>query len=184
MAARLPSQGQILDLGCGHGLFALAAALHSPSREVLGIDHDLDRVSLGAAAVKDLANIQIQTGNLTAPPKGTQPYSGIAMIDVMHYFDPQTQETLLKRVYDLMEKGGTLLVREVDPEGGFASKWNRFYERIATGIGFTQAEKKGLHFRTRRGWEKLMEKIGFKVTSERCSSFLFADILYTCERTH
>lgn len=104
------------------------------------------------------------------------------MIDVMHYFDPETQEDLLKRVYHLMDPGGTLLVREVDPEGGLTSFWNRFYEKVATGIGFTQADKKGLHFRSRQGWEKLMETCGFKVKSERCSSFLFADILYICER--
>lgn len=186
MASRLPQQGRILDLGCGHGLFALAMAIHSPSRKILGIDHDRGRVQLGSQATADLPNIRLETGNLMAPPlsEGVQPYSGIAMIDVMHYFDPLAQETLLYRAFQLLDQGGTLLVREVDPQAGLASSWNRFYEKLATGMGFTQAEKKGLHFRSRQGWKDLMEKSGFKVSSERCSSFLFADILYVCERPH
>jgi 2-polyprenyl-3-methyl-5-hydroxy-6-metoxy-1,4-benzoquinol methylase len=182
MASRLPPQGKILDLGCGHGLFALAIAMNSPSRKVLGIDHDLCRVQLGSKATEDMANVRLEIGNMTQPPEDLQPYSGIAMIDVMHYFDPKTQETLLQRAFHLLDEGGTLLVREVDPEGGLASAWNRLYEKLATGIGFTQAEKKDLHFRSRQEWEDIMGKNGFKVTSERCSSLLFADILYVCER--
>jgi glycosyltransferase involved in cell wall biosynthesis len=185
MASHLPQQGNILDLGCGHGLFALVVALNSPSRQVLGIDHDQSRVNLATQATQDLLNLELKAGSLTDdPPLGSHFYSGIAMIDVMHYFDPEAQEKLIQHAFHRLEKGGTLLIREVDPEGGLASKWNRFYEKLATGIGFTQAEKKGLYFRSRRDWEGLMKKNGFKVSSQRCSSFLFADILYVCERSN
>ncbi len=184
MTSRLPERGIILDVGCGHGLFSLAAGLHSPTREVIGIDHDTHRVTLGSLAVQDLPNIHIQNGNISHLPKGTKPYSGIAMIDVMHYFDPPTQEELIQKAFDLLEPGGTLLVREVDPQSGIQSKWNRFYERMATRIGFTQSEKKELHFRTQSEWKELIQKSGFKVNSEPCSNLLFADILYTCERLH
>jgi glycosyltransferase involved in cell wall biosynthesis len=182
MVSYLPSQGPILDLGCGHGLFALAVGMKSPSREVIGIDHDDSRIELASHAIQDLPNIRLEKGSMVELPRVERPFAGIAIIDAMHYFDFNTQESILKQTYSLLEKGGRLLVREVDPEGGMASSWNRFYERIATAIGFTQAKEKNLHFRSRKGWQELMESIGFKVTSERCSSFLFADILYICER--
>jgi ubiquinone/menaquinone biosynthesis C-methylase UbiE len=178
----LPTDGKVLDLGCGHGLFSLAAALRTPSRQVIGIDHDENRVALANGATADLPNIRLEKGNMVTPSEQDLPFAGIAMIDVMHYFDPVTQEGLLRNAFRMLDPGGTLLVREVDPNGGLASKWNRLYEKLATGIGFTQAEKKGLHFRSRPGWETLMENAGFKVKSEPCSSFLFADILYTCQR--
>ena len=183
MASRLPEQGRILDLGCGHGLFALAVALRSPARQVVGIDHDSARVELGQKATQDLPNVDLKAGNMAKPPADTS-FAGIAMIDVMHYFDPGTQEALLKWAFTCLNKGGTLLVREVDPDSGFASRWNRLYEKVATGVGFTQSEKKDLHFRSRPGWEELMKGAGFEVRSERCSSALFADILYVCERPH
>ncbi len=180
MASHLPQHGKILDLGCGHGLFSLAAAIRSPARQIIGIDHDSTRVELAKAATQDLKNIHLESGNMSHPPMGS--YSGIAMIDVMHYFNPETQRKLLDWAFQTLEKGGTLLVREVEPHSGVASSWNRLYEKLATGIGFTQAEKKGLHFRSRPGWESLMKEAGFRVRSEKCSSILFADILYICER--
>ncbi len=184
MAAHLPVQGNVLDLGCGHGLFALAAGMRFPSRKILGIDHDPERIALGSHAIRDFPNIRLEAGSISQPPQSSTLYTGISMIDVMHYFEPEIQKKLLKQSFELLEKGGTLLVREVDPNGGMTSYWNRLYEKIATRIGFTRAEKKGLHFRSQQGWKNLLETIGFKVNSERCSSLLFADILYICERPH
>jgi len=183
MVSRLPLQGRILDLGCGHGLFALAAALHGPERTVLGIDHDPNRIALGVCAAQDIPNIQLETGSLLQAYKKPESYSAVAMIDVMHYFNPEIQEKLIRQAYTLLPSGGTLLVREVDPQGGIPSVWNRLYEKVATTVGFTRIEKSTHHFRTRHDWEALLQKNGFKVQAERCSSFLFADILYICERT-
>jgi hypothetical protein len=104
------------------------------------------------------------------------------MIDVMHYFEPSHQQALLENAFDRLDPGGILLVREVDPEGGFVSRWNRWYEKLATGIGFTQAKKQVLSFRSRHAWEEVMKSAGFQVSSEPCSSVLFADILYVCKK--
>lgn len=196
MAAHLPMEGTILDLGCGHGLFALMAALKSPARKMIGIDHDAARIAQGSRAIQDLKNISLSKGTLAdlsaekstegSPEKSDETrISGIAIIDVMHYFDPDTQNTVLKQAHQLLSPGGTLIVREVDPQGGVVSSWNRIYEKLATGIGFTQTDvkSKGLFFRTIPGWTDLLESAGFKVRSEPCTSFLFADILYICERT-
>lgn len=182
MVSYLPAQGEILDLGCGHGLLSLTAALGSPGRQVYGIDHDQERVALAQKAIQNVPNVQITTGNMGHPPGQENHYSGMTLIDVLHYFEPSQQEAILKRSYSLLNHGGTLLVREVDLKPGLISYWNRFYELVATTIGFTQAEKQKLSFRSRLEWETLLEDIGFQVRSERCSSFLFEDILYICER--
>ncbi|MBI2712425.1 MAG: glycosyltransferase [Bdellovibrio sp.] len=181
MSSKLPGRGKILDLGCGHGLLALTAALESPHRQVLGVDHDPQRLELANRAAVPLQNLRIEKGSLLEPPEGAL-FSAITAIDVMHYFTPPFQEQILRKAFERLEKGGVLLVREVNPTGGWISRWNRTYEKWATQIGFTQANSQGLHFRTPEGWEEVLKSIGYKVRSERCSSFLFADILYTCER--
>ena len=134
IAARLPASGRILDLGCGHGLLALTAALDGSARTVLGIDHDEARITIATAAAERLANARFAVGTFDALPPG--PFDAIAMIDVLHYFAPAAQEAVIRSAYARLAPGGTLLVREVDPEGGAAARWNRWYERIATGIGF------------------------------------------------
>ncbi len=183
MTAYLPRQGKILDLGCGHGLFALAAVLQSPTREVIGVDHDADRIGLGSKALEDLSQIRLKQGIFSDFETFPLPYAGVAMIDVLHYFKSETQENILKQAYDLLAVGGILLVREVEPNSGMISSWNRLYEKIATRIGFTHAEEKDLHFRSKLAWCELMQKIGFKVTWKHCSSVVFADILFICEKS-
>ena len=181
MIERLPLQGSVLDLGCGHGLLSVAAALDSSDRQVVGLDHDARRIQVAQSAGQSVGNLQFRQGGWEVAPRG--PFQGVAIIDVLHYLNPEEQRSVLRRSFEALAHGGTLLVREVDPQGGVIARWNQAYEKLATGIGFTRSKRKTDHtFRTRGEWEKLLRDVGFSVHSERCSSALFADILYVCER--
>src|SRR5437899_8841816 len=46
IAALVPPQGVIVDLGCGHGLFAQLLARDSVAREVIGVDLDAHKIAL------------------------------------------------------------------------------------------------------------------------------------------
>ena len=184
MSAELPVKGRLLDWGCGHGLFTLALALDSPHREIIGIDHDSERVKLASQSLKDLKAVQIETGSLLdpTPPSELNRYDGIALIDVMHYFKLGEQKQILEDGYSRLVNGGILIFREVNPEGGIVSSWNRLYERIATRSGFTQSKEESLTFRSVVEWRSLSESLGFQVHSFPCSSPIFSDILYVCQK--
>jgi 2-polyprenyl-6-hydroxyphenyl methylase/3-demethylubiquinone-9 3-methyltransferase len=176
MAEKMPREGTILDLGCGHGLFAFALALGSSSRQVLGIDHDTARVALGEKAASGLGNLRFEQGSVLAPPPGS--YAGVSLIDVMHYFPPALQEQILIGINRCLVDGGTILIRDVNPNAGVISSLNRGYEAIATKIGFTRSNSESNHFRTPEEWTRALHRAGFEVTSEPCSHFLFADHLF------
>ena len=142
MTSHLPLQGDILDLGCGHGLFALAAVLQNPNRQVIGLDHDADRIRLASKATEDLPQIRLKQGIFDDFKAFPLPYVGVSMIDVLHYFKPEDQENILKQAYELLATGGVLLVREVEPHSGMISSWNRWYEKSRPVLASRRQKKK------------------------------------------
>lgn len=185
MASELPREGKILDQGCGHGLFSVQLALSSKNRKVVGIDHDLARVELAKTAAKKLTNLEFHNGSfLTRNDTHNLSFEGVALIDVLHYFSSQEQLHILKNAYDALKPGGVVVFREVNPNAGLVSKINFFWEKLATFTKFTKSRNEvNLTFRLPADWEKLLSEAGFKnVHSKRCSSILFADVLFRGEK--
>jgi ubiquinone/menaquinone biosynthesis C-methylase UbiE len=187
IAAALPGSGRVLDLGSGHGLLSLALSMGSDRREIIGIDHDHARVRLAeraAARHQSPSKPRFEVGDLekALATFDSGSLSGIAMIDILHYLAPDSQAELLHEAARVLEPGGILAIREVDPEGGAAAVWNRFYEKVATRIGFTQSARADLEFRSVAGWTSMLESAGFDVRSEPCGSALFSDVLFIALR--
>jgi SAM-dependent methyltransferase len=187
IAEKLPTSGRILDLGSGHGLLALALSIDSDKREIIGIDHDRARVRLAERAAARSASPskpRFETGDLekVLATFASGSLAGIAMIDILHYLAPQAQEILLRQAARVLEARGILAIREVDPQGGAAAVWNRFYENVSTRIGFTQSTRTQLTFRSVSGWTTMLEAAGFDVHSEPSGSALFSDVLFVARR--
>jgi len=188
MASALPAQGRVLDLGSGHGLLAFALSLGSHQREIIGIDHDPQRVRLAEAAALRLpvmSRPRFEVGDLREKlasfPAGS--LAGIAMIDILHYFDSASQQGLINDAARVLAPRGILVVREIDSDAGLRAAANRLYERLATGVGFTRSTGPGLSFRGARGWTSLLASAGFTVRSERCGPPFLADVLFVALRT-
>ena len=187
IAAVLPKAGRVLDLGSGHGLLSLALSIGSDRREIIGIDHDQARVRLAeraAARSRSRSKPRFEMGDLekALATFATGSLSGIAMIDILHYLAPEAQAILLHQAARVLEPDGILALREVDPQGGPAAIWNRFYENVSTRIGFTQSARTHLTFRSVSDWTTILETAGFDVHSEPCGSPLFSDVLFVARR--
>ena len=177
MASYLPPQGRILDLGCGHGVLALTAAAEAPSREVLGIDHAPERIEAAIRAAQRAAlPVRFEVGSLLNPPDG--PWDAITAIDVFHYFKPEEQEDIIRKLVLRLSPQGMLMIREVDTSHPGHSRLNRWYERVSTTFGITRSnEGTRLYFRTPKEWTALFEACGLSARTEPCSHPLFADVL-------
>ena len=209
LASAFPAEGRILDLGSGHGLLALTLSTGSGGHEVIGIDHDPERVRLSEAAARKLppsSRPRFEVGDLreSLGSFASGSLAGVAMIDILHYFDAATQQSLISDAARAIAPGGVLVMREIDADAGIKAAVNRLYERLATGVGFTRAAPNPdttsrlsqppafarsmlsfgaeLAFRGMREWTSLLEDAGFSVRSQPCGPPFLADVLFVGQR--
>ncbi|MGI8983592.1 MAG: class I SAM-dependent methyltransferase [Acidimicrobiales bacterium] len=141
VAAPLPTAGRILEVGCGHGLLALYLALCSPARTVVGIDVDVDKLSAATAAAAGAgldATFEVAAG--AELPAG--PWAGIAIVDVLYLLPAADQVALLRRCAELVDPGGTLVVKEMALAPRWKATWNRAQETASVKLlGITEGEE-------------------------------------------
>ena len=115
IAALLPREGLVVDLGCGEGLLAHVLVARSPGLRVLAVDHDRARVEHMRASASGKP-IEVEQGDLASFP--IPPCDAVVLLDVMHYLDLRTQEALVVRAFEALRPGGTLLLRDPDAGAG------------------------------------------------------------------
>jgi len=187
IAATLPSRGRLLDLGSGHGLLSFTLALGSPEREIVGIDHDVERVRLARTAALRLPRdkrprFEVADLRESSAALESATLAGIAMIDILHYFDPASQQSLIAAASRALIPGGILVVREIDADAGIRAAVNRLYERFATGVGFTRSTGRKLTFRGAREWTAMLESAGFSTRLQSAGPRFLADVLFIARR--
>jgi len=107
---RIPPEGTIIDLGCGHGVLANYLALRSPRRRVIGFDLSEYRVQVARSI--GLPNAEFHGKNLfEAEPISCQV---IIVADVLHHLRSYEEgDELLARCCDRLGDDGLLVVKEI-----------------------------------------------------------------------
>ena len=120
----LPSEGRVLDIGCGFGLFSLYYAQLHPGLSLHGFDLDARRVEMArdAARTLGLTNATFHVQNAT-DLRAHERFDAIYMLDVVHHVPAPAVEALLREVKASLAPGGVLLVKELDTEPA----WQRLF---------------------------------------------------------
>ncbi len=95
----LPERGDVLDIGCGFGLFSLYYAATGPGRFLRGIDVNARRIVLArrAAARLGVANVAYAEGD-ARDFKGDGEISAAYMLDIVHHIPRGAVPPLLARL--------------------------------------------------------------------------------------
>ena len=166
VAAQLPPGGRVLEVGCGHGLFTLHAALSSPGRSVLGIDVDGRKVEHAQAAAARArhergADCEIRVAPPGEVPEG--PWDAVVVVDVLYLLDAGTQRDLVAGCARRLAPGGVLAVKEMASTPSWKARWNLAQETLAVRVlGITEGG--GLTFVGPSRLEEWMAAEGLEVS--------------------
>lgn len=151
----LPDRGEILDLGCGFGLFAMYMALSKPNARVIGLDINVNRLQTArdAAAKLGIRNVSFQQQDLR-DWRPDQTLAGAYALDVFHHIPPASGDRLLCDLFTHIEPGGRFLLKDIDttPRGM---------------LGFTylldalMSPHDDFHYRSAGAWQRQLSASGF-----------------------
>ena len=154
----VPRQGFVLDLGCGYGLATHWLACFTEARTFLGIDYDEDKIRVAKRTAPEHPRIQFESGDLL---ECDYPACDVVLLlDVLHYWTPDKQQTILTKARQALRPGGGLVLRDGARAENAAHQRVHRWEKFATRIGMNRT-KEGLHFQTQAELEIMLRSAGF-----------------------
>jgi len=177
--ANLRPLGRVIDLGCGRGQLAVLLLEAGAASHVDGFDWDRRKIDLARRAAAGLP-AAFHEGDVRRV--SAEPADSVLLVDVLHYFDDDTQDVLLMRAADLVLPGGRLIVRDADSRRGWRSAATRIQERLATSARFNRGER--VRFRDmERELVRPLEARNMRCTLSACwSGTPFSNMLLVAQR--
>lgn len=176
----VPKKGFIVDLGCGHGLFACVLRESSPTRRVLGIDLDQRKIDIARAAIQDTSWLRFEAGDIVAqpPPK----CDAVTIVDVLYLMPFDVQEQVLRNAASALGEGGPLIVkaqeRRTDPR--YAVTY--LQEMVTVSLGFTRGGRERFFFPSRTEALAMFERAGFVVDVVEMPRRPYTDVVYLARK--
>ena len=176
----VPKKGFIVDLGCGHGLFACLLREASPTRRVLGIDLDRRKIDIARAAIRDTQWLRFEVGDIVteAPPK----CDAVTLVDVLYLLPFEQQEQVLRNAATALGEGAPLVVkaqeRRLDPR--YALTYGQ--ELVTVSLGLTRGARERFFFPSRAEATAMFERAGFVVDVVEMPKRIYTDVLYLARK--
>jgi len=143
----LPRSGTIYDLGCGYGFAAYLLHWSSPSRSIIGVDYDNEKIAVAnGLSLKD-DTIRFECADLRTYQLAKA--NAIILSDVLHYLLPSEQEQLLEACLKVLEPDGVLILRDGMVELDKRQQRTVFTEILSTRVFHFNRTSNQLHFLSR-----------------------------------
>ena len=112
VVARLPGEGRLLEVGCGHGLFSNEAALVHPDLHVLGVDPSAAKIHWAEQTSVGRANVAFRRQRVEEVPESA--FDAVAVLDVLYLVPRAEWPAFLRACRERLRPGGRFLLKEVD----------------------------------------------------------------------
>lgn len=107
---------KVLDIAAGHGIFGITVAQNYPNAEIYAVDwaNVLQVATENAEKFGVAARHHTIEGSAFDVDFGTD-YDIVLLTNFLHHFDKETNESLLKKIYQSLNDGGKVLTLEFIP---------------------------------------------------------------------
>jgi cyclopropane fatty-acyl-phospholipid synthase-like methyltransferase len=173
----LPPTGDVLDLGCGFGLFSLYYAQTRPGLRFHGVDLDARRVSIAREAGRQLGltNVEYAAGDVREF-RARRQYAGAYMLDIVHHIEPGAVGPLLAELHAALAPGGCLVVKDVDSRPAY-KRW------FTHALDLLVSPKSPPHYWPAEALQAALETAGFQVFRHAMVDLLpYPHVLYICRK--
>lgn len=156
----VPSNGPVLDYGCGVGQLSAIVALLNPSSNVCGYDLSPERIESAKKASAELKNVFF-TSDITLIPD--HHWTAVFFFDSLHYMPPEEQDRIVLECAGKMTPGGVLLIRDVSKESGLKYAVTRLHESVMVASGLTPTNERVVYMRNISELAELLRGADFEV---------------------
>jgi ubiquinone/menaquinone biosynthesis C-methylase UbiE len=174
----LPPSGCILDVGCGFGLFSIFLSMISPSRRVEAFDLSARRIGIAEHVSRKLGvekQIEFHVGDALGY-RYPRRVNAIMVLDLIHHLPEELVPEVLCCLYQALDKGGVLLVKEITAQPRLKMAFTWFLDMLMT-------KGSPVHYYTKGEMMALLQAQGFKVAFHRMHDILpYPHILYICRK--
>jgi 2-polyprenyl-3-methyl-5-hydroxy-6-metoxy-1,4-benzoquinol methylase len=116
VAAEIPGDCKVLDIGAGHGLFGIAVAAHNPKAQIVAVDWaPVLAVADENAEKAGVAGRHSKIPGSAFDVEFGSGYNAILITNFLHHFDIPTNESLLRKVHAALAPGGMVVTLEFIP---------------------------------------------------------------------
>jgi len=110
----VPERGNVLDLGCGFGLFSLYLALAHPGVQVAGVDISENRINTARRSAQELGvkNVQFHAQDIRGFDVSAK-YDLVITLDLLHHIPYEDGNLLLKKISQWLAPEGVFLLKDI-----------------------------------------------------------------------
>lgn len=169
----LPSSGQVLDIGCGFGLFALYFASVIPTIRIQGFDLNARRVDMATSAAERLRirNVCFHVAD-AAGFRLDHPVAGAYMLDLLHHIPAESVGPLVSTIAANLAPGGRLLVKDIEPSPAYKLAFTWLLDKLMD-------YKAPVRYWAPKELHPLLESHGFEVRRHSLIDYLpYPHVLY------
>ncbi|HUG55887.1 MAG TPA: class I SAM-dependent methyltransferase [Candidatus Limnocylindrales bacterium] len=172
----VPRRGFVVDLGCGHGLFANVLLEASPQRRVLGIDHDARKVEVARGTIGARDGLRFEVGDITR--SDLPPCDAVTLVDVLHLLSPADQRRVLRAAAAALPEGGPVVVKAQERANSPRYAFTYAQEIVSSSLRFTRGAPRRFQFPSREEALGLFREAGFVVDVVEMKGRPYTDAIY------